>query len=167
MQHFVSILNNFHCVKPCLWIKFLGEGRFPALAISSDSCSLTEKNQKIKLFMCFPPPPWKTPPHTHTSSSVTLDNSGLGTWITCACFWEINWNMHQGDIACPHCSSSLYQTICHMNQPESEFEFITHSRSSHGYSRCALNGFDFANDIDVVEDRCKVEKLPSLSPYTV
>lgn len=145
--HFVSILNTFHCGKPCLCNKFL-RGDLPDLAHS-----LGKPANQTPHWLPSP----TLPKHTHkkpaTSSFVTLDNSMLGTCIPCVCFWEINWNVHRGDIGCLHFSSSLYQTICHVSKPESEFGFISHPRLSHGHPRCALNGFDFANDIAFVDDR--------------
>ena len=96
-----------------------------------------------------------------TSSFVTLDNSTLGTRITCVCFWEINRNVHSGDIACPRLLSSLYQMICHVSELECEFGCITHPRRSRGHLRCAPDGFDFANDIAFVDVRTARSGFPA------
>lgn len=89
------------------------------------------------------------PPPLHLSRQTTQ----LRSSITCACFWEINWNVRRGDIACLHFSSSLYWTICHVSKPESESGFITHPGCSHRPPGCALNGSDSADDIAFADDR--------------
>lgn len=156
MQHFVSILNTFHVSD-----LFSGrEGRFPALAALSHSCSLRANTRETRLHMPYPPPRNPT-----TSSFVTLDNSALGTGITCVGFWEINWNAHRGDTACPHFSSSPSQTVCHVSKLEWELGVITQPRHPRGHLTGALSGFDFADDFAFVDVRQARSGLPASRPH--
>lgn len=162
MQHFVSILNTFHRSD-----LFSGrEGRFPVPAAFSHSCSLRANTRETRLHTPYPPPPLPKPRNPTTSSFVTLDNSALGTGITCVGFWEVNWNVHRGDTACPHFSSSPSQTVCHVSKLEWELGVITQPRHSRGHLTCAQSGFDFADDFAFVDIRQARSRLPASRPHS-
>lgn len=140
MLHDASRLN--------LCFGFPGKGMFlgswlPSILFTFRGKSHPRKKKSNFIFFALPPSLQNTrPPLLFIRHPRQLLRSG----ITCACFWEINWNVHRGDRACLHFSSSLYRTICHVSKLESELGFITHPACSHRHPRCALNGSASADD---------------------